>query len=1347
MFEEFQICPYTGLRSFTEEESLYFKGREEHIDQATEQLQRNKFLMLTGASGDGKSSLVYAGIVPNARAGFLKAKHTSWLVADFRPERSPFKNLCKSLARQLNIDDPAIVESELKHGFSALVDLYKSSDSYLDANSSTWQEADSGQQAIIKRQAANLMIIVDQFEEFFTNPENYRQGVPSEDSKLVLNLLLESAHIALEEDLPIYVVFTMRSDYIGQCAAFSSLPEYLGFSQFFVPRLNRVQLQQVIEEPASLSGNRIAHRLTERLIHDIAEGVDQLPILQHALNQIWHAANGGKEEMDLLHYAMVSGMPAGELPEDQIGRFTQWFEQLPEEIKKCYHRPNLQNVLDTHANKLYESAEEYYLKKTGKYISDADSKNIIRTAFSCLTKIDQSRAVRNRMTLQEIHLILNNKNIDLQTVGQVLNIFREPGNTFIRPFINEDPASEQLSPEDILDITHESLIRNWDLLKLWAEEEYNSYLVSQDFEQQLGRWVESDKSDSFLLSIGPLTYFENWFKKVNPNSWWVARYLPESSGNKRFQSEKLIADSNEFLNRSAKKFLITRTVMMLGPKRIAATLLGLALILLVSFAVVNYFKRQNGAVLRSVKKETISLANKQKLSTEISAPLIIQQVELGSLTIPEILGSIKDSLHKVEVAIGMAALLTSQGWYQPRNELIQTLTSVDSLLQRIPITDDPELSTTLLLHHNKFRVVLDFALIFNTDPGIKLLAKKNAQRGGQWCQQILKTQSESFTDIQNLSLALENAINYQAFSDEEINHLLKTLSPFESESRSPWVLKNYSRDNLMPRGGLDYSFQFNGLYQDLGYLYASQGETKKVLSCVDSLLLYNQNYYQNDYEAMMDNATNIAGVFYTYGKLEAFDQFIDGYVSRKNISTVEFYFRTLSRILTDNGTPDNLNFYNQTGTSYSNLNLRIASDEMVSGIYQRFLANILLIKNPEEQNLLFARVYKNQACQLAGRYELRGDSTLNSGIDSLFDLSFVHYKKVSPDYFSKITSAVNFSTADAMNVTNKYLYVFPDYFVTFHPFEPRKWLFHYNTSAFVKYILKHGLIKEIYDTKEELKVFENWLMHYHGISTSNAYFMRPAIPHATMTELANQITNIGLHKELDLNLLFLYLGNNEFKLGNMEKADGYYKNLQAEKIFNSLKFKGFNFINDYSFQQYGTAIANLFHLGNNKKAGELMNAFKVEVNRSSLYGYAAQELLKRGINIPLAQSLIDSAKTEMRRIDNPAVFQPNRHQIAVALMLLDAKKHEAEAYQVIKNSISKIQTLIWFGRVHAQNRHLFHAYDAIPPMISDYDRGGSIYQFLLGYYQSFEPNPAWSRFDQNLAFFDRFYLPYINESN
>ena len=167
MFEDEQICPYTGLRSFTEEESLYFKGREEEIDQATEQLQRNKFLMLTGASGDGKSSLIYAGIIPNARAGFLKSKYSQWCVADFRPERTPFQNLCRSIARQLDIPNVQTVHAELNHGFSAIIDLYRNSKKFIDPNSSEWLSANDAKKAALKREAANLIILVDQFEEFF----------------------------------------------------------------------------------------------------------------------------------------------------------------------------------------------------------------------------------------------------------------------------------------------------------------------------------------------------------------------------------------------------------------------------------------------------------------------------------------------------------------------------------------------------------------------------------------------------------------------------------------------------------------------------------------------------------------------------------------------------------------------------------------------------------------------------------------------------------------------------------------------------------------------------------------------------------------------------------------------------------------------------------------------------------------------------------------------------------------------------------------------------------------------------------------------------------------------------
>src|SRR5688572_124298 len=169
MIDQLTICPYTGLRSFTEEESLYFKGRDLQVDQITSLLEQNKFLMVTGASGEGKSSLIYAGLIPNARAGFFKAKYTNWVVADFRPERSPVNNIADALAETFNTRSSTI-ETELRRGFSSLVDLYTNSDFYIDEEDAHWKQMAETEQKERKRKAANLMIIVDQFEEFFTNP-------------------------------------------------------------------------------------------------------------------------------------------------------------------------------------------------------------------------------------------------------------------------------------------------------------------------------------------------------------------------------------------------------------------------------------------------------------------------------------------------------------------------------------------------------------------------------------------------------------------------------------------------------------------------------------------------------------------------------------------------------------------------------------------------------------------------------------------------------------------------------------------------------------------------------------------------------------------------------------------------------------------------------------------------------------------------------------------------------------------------------------------------------------------------------------------------------------------------
>ena len=1350
MFEEYNICPYTGLRSFTEDESLYFKGREENIEQAIEQLQRNKFLMLTGASGDGKSSLVYAGIIPNARAGFLKSRYTLWSVADFRPERNPFKNLCQAVAAQLDIPNVHTVESELRHGFSALVDLYRNSKRYVDTDSQEWQQAGEAEKKQNLREAGNLMILVDQFEEFFTNPENYHNGAPSTEANLVLNLLLETARIAYDEDLPIYVVFTMRSDFIGQCAAFRGLPEYIGFSQFFVPRLNRTQLQQVIEEPAVLSGNRITRRLTERLIHDLTEGVDQLPILQHALNQIWHAAGHGSEEMDLIHYAMVGGMPLDELPDDQMARCQKWFDELPAEIRECYHEPGLQNVLDTHTNKLYQEAAAYYRKKTGQSVSDEDVSQVIKTAFTCLTKIDQSRAVRNRMTLQEITDILNRPGVDVKKVGIILNIFREPGNTFIRPFIPEDSEGDELDAGDVLDITHESLIRNWKFLDEWATEEYDNYTIFLDFEKQLDRWLESGKSKGYLLPIGPLTFFENWYERVQPNAYWIARYLPDDlDANKKLEkARQVLSNAQEFLRLSAKKHVVTRTVMHYGTKRIAVVFATIMLVALGIYALVDYYQKQNSYVIRQIERETIELANRNNLALQFIVPLITEQMISGNLTIAGVIDGIDERNQKIRIANGIATQLIVQGRYEPFDGIFESLHIADSLLSGIKPEElnADALSRALQLIYN-YSVTAGLAHYMNPDDRLKDFVLSNSARSASWALHILDRQPAGFSDIQHLNLALNDALNHKMLSDDDINRVLNTISPFEADTISEWVTENYARDKVLIRGlQAIYGNRYNGLYQELANLYAAQGNHEKSLRSVDSLLQYQGAFYENNYETHINNAGNIAAVFYTYGHENAVDDFVAGYESRKNSGGIDFYNRLISRMLIDPDVVIHQNYFLGWDQVHANLNLKFSDDAMVTFFFTKLKQEIAKLNSADARNFQMAVAYKNVGMLLAYRNEIRFDDTAESVAAPYFEAALSRFQQVSQAYLNQSITVIGLSGADVISIPRKFLFLSPDYRVPFHPFEPRSLVLAYNSPLFVKYLMDQDMFDQTYADTESLRYFEQWFSDYHAMMSSRDLTLRDPMAFELMERIAYTLEQRAAVQNTDLNLLYLHLAVRSFERDEPDKGVEYMQKIRPDRLLNAFQYALIDFVNGYSLELLASAVAYLTVHDEFDLASNLVNVFRLEVNRSSLYGHASTLISDRGMPAEAASRLLDSARVEMNRLDNPNVPQPNRINVSVALMYADPRSNTDEAYAVIKNSEQKFWALYLGSRAEASHGHLYRSAQRIPDLVSTGDR-----TFFLAYIASARNNRAenpaeWGKFKNNEFLWIRRYLEYIREN-
>ena len=614
-----KVCPYPGLRPFTEEESIFFKGRDLHIRQIVKMLEENKMAFITGASGDGKSSMVYAGVVPYIRAGFFKAKFNSWIIADFKPQKNPLLSLCEAFASQTGYQEKECL-NELKQGFSALTDLYKKSNCF------NTQETDKGK---------NLLIIADQFEEIFTNTENFNQGRPSDESYTAINLLLETIRISITEELPIYVIFTMRSDFISQCTVFKNLPEYIAYSQFFVPQLKRTEIRQVIEEPAILAGGKVASRLTEVIINNLNSGFDQLPVLQHALNLLWKITNNGKDVIDLIHLAKIAGISSEVLSPQDKGEFDRWFQNLPEYQKKYYEKTDLNNVLNAHAGILYESAYDYFLENSNwaeKNITVEESKEIIETVFKSLTKVDNNRPVRNRCTLKEITGIINRENITNATVCGVINIFRTPDNSLIKPFLDPEKTETQyLSGDTVLDVTHEALIRNWKMLSEWDTQEAADMKDYHDFNSQMQLWIKSEKNPSYLLNSGNYSYFKQWFNRSKPNPYLFVKYdntkLParQKLKNAQFRYENYV----DFLDNS---FLAIQTKAKAAKRRVRLVIYGLSIFI----ATLSYFsywalqEKNNAETQQAEAEKQKKYAENQQIIAETQQRKAEQANEIAS---------------------------------------------------------------------------------------------------------------------------------------------------------------------------------------------------------------------------------------------------------------------------------------------------------------------------------------------------------------------------------------------------------------------------------------------------------------------------------------------------------------------------------------------------------------------------------------------------------------------------------------------------------------------------------------------------------------------------------------------
>lgn len=442
-----KVCnPFPGLRPFRMDENHLFFGRENQVNEVLEKLFANQFVSIVGNSGIGKSSFVNCGILPLLQTENNPSAQ-AWEVINFRPGAIPGMRLMM-----------AIEKLSKKHA----LDIESSGNVDQNSVDSLAQIAE----AFYAKTGKKLLLYIDQFEEIF----RFAGERPDEaqEKAYFIDLLVQAIR---NKDLPVHVIITIRSDFVGDCSKYPSFTKVINDSQFLIPQMTMAEKRSAIEGPVKAMGAQIEESLVEVILESIGDRHDQLPLMQHALMRTWdhwQTNKFGNQAIANSNYMAIGGMG---------------------------------KALSVHANEIFNEL-------------NADQKRVCERLFKSITeKGVEGRSVRRPTSVKEIAAIANT---DVDDVKLIVEHFRKPGRTLLTP-----SSEVALTDRTIIDISHESLMRIWEVLANWLEEEHEAikeYLhIAEAAEmQQVGKGT--------LLKSPELQLALNWRTENSPTREWGVRH-------------------------------------------------------------------------------------------------------------------------------------------------------------------------------------------------------------------------------------------------------------------------------------------------------------------------------------------------------------------------------------------------------------------------------------------------------------------------------------------------------------------------------------------------------------------------------------------------------------------------------------------------------------------------------------------------------------------------------------------------------------------------------------------------------------------------------------------------------
>ena len=448
-------APFVGLRTFETSEASWFFGRDRETAALTRKLRSSGFTAVVGPSGSGKSSVVRAGVVP-------LLQQNGWREILTKPGSAPLDRLARALAQVS--PEPRLAEAR-RFRFDATL------------RASAFGLADIAE--ALEVDAPRLLLIVDQFEELFRYGDE-ATGIAKagmrEEGRAFVELLLAATG---RSNGRLHICVTMRSDFFGACSAYVGLAEAVSVSQFLVPLPVRAQLEQAIRNPVEKAGAAIEEALVQRLLVDVEEEQDQLPLLQHTLRRLWEHASGEPRTMREADYVTV-------------GRIAGSIDRKAEAVQEALGTTNPVDLIT--------------LERVMKALTDLDVRD---------------RATRRPQKRSElIALLLDGGFADRAaaeaSLGRVLASLKAEDTSFVQL------GDDENDPE--IDIGHEALIRSWTRLAGPRHDFAAGWLRQERDDGDLWRGYVRRAEEGQHLSLRDQRRLYKWLDGRQFGEVWSRRY-------------------------------------------------------------------------------------------------------------------------------------------------------------------------------------------------------------------------------------------------------------------------------------------------------------------------------------------------------------------------------------------------------------------------------------------------------------------------------------------------------------------------------------------------------------------------------------------------------------------------------------------------------------------------------------------------------------------------------------------------------------------------------------------------------------------------------------------------------